>query len=144
MATFIKAGFWEKLCKPCKGYKGWLNLDELIQSLAPPAPEAAYKVYTALLTQTETDAPVATVLENTIGNIYWIRQTTGGYQGILLNAFVSGKSWAVATGDAIAGDFVQIGFNDENTVQIWNYDLCSGTCSLNDGTAIYIEIRVYN
>lgn len=106
--------------------------------------QSSYKVYTALLTQIETDAPVATVLENTIGNIYWIRQTTGGYQGILLNAFIPGKSWAVATGDAIAGDFVQIGFNDENTVQIWNYDLCSGTCSLIDGTAIYIEIRVYN
>jgi hypothetical protein len=34
MPTFIKAGFWEQLCKPCKGYKGWLNLDELIKSLA--------------------------------------------------------------------------------------------------------------
>jgi hypothetical protein len=34
MATFIKAGFWEQLCKPCTGYKGWLNLDELIKSLA--------------------------------------------------------------------------------------------------------------
>jgi hypothetical protein len=34
MSTFIKAGFWEQLCKPCKGYKGWLNLDELIKSLA--------------------------------------------------------------------------------------------------------------
>ena len=33
MATWIKAGFWEKLCKPCKGYKGWLNLDQLIQSV---------------------------------------------------------------------------------------------------------------
>ena len=33
MATWIKAGFWEELCKPCKGYKGWLNLDALIQSL---------------------------------------------------------------------------------------------------------------
>lgn len=31
MTTFIKAGFWEQLCKPCKGYKGWLNLDELIK-----------------------------------------------------------------------------------------------------------------
>jgi hypothetical protein len=34
MATFIKAGFWEQLCVPCKGYKGWLNLDELIKKLA--------------------------------------------------------------------------------------------------------------
>lgn len=44
MPTFIKAGFWEQLCKPCKGYKGWLNLDQLIQSVAstvvgPPGPQ---------------------------------------------------------------------------------------------------------
>lgn len=32
MATWIKAGFWETLCKNCKGYKGWLNLDQLIES----------------------------------------------------------------------------------------------------------------
>lgn len=30
-------------------------------------PLLPYKVYTALLTQTGTDAPVATVLENTLG-----------------------------------------------------------------------------
>lgn len=34
MATFIKAGFWEQLCKPCAGYKGWLNLDKLILDIA--------------------------------------------------------------------------------------------------------------
>lgn len=32
MPTFIKTGFWEKAKK---GYKEWLNLDELIQSLIP-------------------------------------------------------------------------------------------------------------
>ena len=31
MATWIKAGFWQELCKPCQGYKGWLNLDKLYQ-----------------------------------------------------------------------------------------------------------------
>lgn len=31
MPTFIKAGFWEKTCNPCNGYKGWLNLDQLIE-----------------------------------------------------------------------------------------------------------------
>lgn len=36
MATFIKAGFWEQLCKPCQGYKGWLNLDKLIADIAGP------------------------------------------------------------------------------------------------------------
>lgn len=38
MATFIKAGFWEQLCKPCKGYKGWLNLDEFVDSRVVPGP----------------------------------------------------------------------------------------------------------
>lgn len=28
MPTFIKAGFWEQTCRTCKGYNGWLNLDE--------------------------------------------------------------------------------------------------------------------
>ena len=44
MSTFIKTGFWEQLCKPCKGYKGWLNLDEFVKSVAstvvgPPGPQ---------------------------------------------------------------------------------------------------------
>lgn len=41
MPTFIKSGFWESLCIPCKGYKGWLNLDELIKSIAQlfPGPQ---------------------------------------------------------------------------------------------------------
>jgi len=43
MPTFIKAGYWEQLCAQCRGYKGWLNLDELIKKLAstvvgPPGP----------------------------------------------------------------------------------------------------------
>jgi hypothetical protein len=38
MPTFIKAGFWEQLCKPCKGYKGWLNLDEFVNSRVVPGP----------------------------------------------------------------------------------------------------------
>jgi hypothetical protein len=40
-----------------------------------------YKVYTALLTQTGTSAPVATVLENTLGEeIIWVRNDVGDYQ----------------------------------------------------------------
>lgn len=33
MPNFIKTGFWERTCLNCKGYNGWLNLDELINSL---------------------------------------------------------------------------------------------------------------
>jgi hypothetical protein len=39
MATWIKAGFWEQLCIPCKGYKGWLNLDQFVNERAVPGPE---------------------------------------------------------------------------------------------------------
>lgn len=55
MPTFIKAGFWETLCKKCTGYKGWLNLDQFVESKLP---QPAYKVYTALLTQSGADDPL--------------------------------------------------------------------------------------
>jgi hypothetical protein len=37
MATYIKTGFWEKRANPKQGYKGELNLDNLIASVAPPS-----------------------------------------------------------------------------------------------------------
>ena len=77
MPTYIKTGFWEKARK---GYKEWLNLDQLITnivtSLIPPAP--TYKVYTALLTQSGTTAPAATVLENTLGTTVTFSYTFAG------------------------------------------------------------------
>lgn len=30
MPTFIKAGFWKEICRPCNGYKDWLNLDKFV------------------------------------------------------------------------------------------------------------------
>lgn len=38
-----------------------------------------YKVYTALLTQTGGDDPVATVLQNTLGDLQWYRDSDGYY-----------------------------------------------------------------
>jgi hypothetical protein len=161
MATFIKAGFWEKLCKPCKGYKGWLNLDEFVQSFIP---KPTYKVFTALLTQSggsengyvfsgdltigityfidvitndsdftnvgapnnnygtyfvatgttpnnwgdgalryDTGAPVATVLENTIGNIWFTYTDFGSYSVESESLFTDAKTWVnpvIVLGDA--------------------------------------------
>lgn len=46
--------------------------------------EPKIKVYTALLTQTSTNAPVATVLQNTLGGtITWTRVDTGRYRGTI-------------------------------------------------------------
>lgn len=51
--------------------------------------EGGVREYVALLTQTGTDAPVAVVLENTLGgDLVWTRDGTGNYFGTLLNAFI--------------------------------------------------------
>lgn len=52
----------------------------------------AYKVYTALLTQTSTNAPGAIVLENTLGfPVNWVYYDTGYYYTTVVNNFPSGK-----------------------------------------------------
>jgi hypothetical protein len=206
MATFIKAGFWEQLCKPCRGYKGWLNLDELIKSLAPPAPEPAYRVYTALLTQSGGDsdaglidngivvgvtyritpygneigvdftnigapnnnagtyfvatgitpnswgintndswvlqynsgAPVVTVLENTIGNIWFTYDSTGYYYINSSDLFITDKTFTpINTNDTASGTII-FGYQGVNTIDIF----CSGGNDVLYKTPI--EIRVYN
>lgn len=55
---------------------------------------AGYLVYTALLTQTGTDAPVATVLENTLGGaVVWSYDDVGFYIATLVGAFTENKTW---------------------------------------------------
>ena len=59
-----------------------------VQAAARP-----YKVYTALLTQTGTNAPVATVLENTLGGtVVWTRTGIGIYNATLNGAFTTNKT----------------------------------------------------
>jgi hypothetical protein len=55
---------------------------------------SAYKVYTALLTQSGTNPPVATILENTIGNIVWSYSGVGQYSATLTGAFPVDKYFA--------------------------------------------------
>lgn len=53
-----------------------------------------YKVYTALLTQAGTNAPVATVLENTLGGtVVWSYDGVGQYRATLASAFTQNKTW---------------------------------------------------
>lgn len=55
-----------------------MSVEDFAASL--PAPEPAYKIYTALLTQTGTNNPVITVLENTLGTtVSIIRNGLGSY-----------------------------------------------------------------
>ena len=64
-----------------------------------------YKVYTALLTQSGTDAPVATVLQNTLGGtVVWTRDNAGVYYGTLVGAFTVNKT-AIIRGASFSGVF---------------------------------------
>jgi len=207
MATFIKTGFWEKARK---GYKEWLNLDELIQSLAPPAPEPAYKVFTALLTQSggsafgdrvsgdtltlgvtyliavnpdnedltifgapnsnvgthficttvgvltsanlyfDYGAPVTTVLENTIGNIWFTYVDTGQYYINSPNLFTNNKTYTVIQlwgDDGVSTRTGVVQRFDSSILALYNHDY-TGEYLVNTigyfGFLTSIEIRVYN
>lgn len=83
MATFIKAGFWEQLCKPCKGYKGWLNLDEFVTSRAIPGPQGPPGSPNGLFSQTGNSVPVTgTNVESSIinGGVGTLSVPANGFQ----------------------------------------------------------------
>lgn len=62
-------------------------------------------VYRALLTQSGTNAPVATVLENTLGgNIVWSYSEIGYYIGTLAGAFTNDKTYIAAMATATLSD----------------------------------------
>lgn len=107
-----------------------------------------YKVYTALLTQSKQDNPIATILENTLGRIDWARGSFAGiYTGTLNGAFVVGKTWVnniplVRAKSPLNESFVEYN-KDVNTITI--------ITSNQNGTPVddllnnsSIEIRVYN
>ena len=91
-------------------------------------PEAGYKVYKAILKQSGTDAPVATVLENTVGEVVWSRQSVGSYRATLQGAFPEGKCiFRINSGTTSAFSYSLIR-NDTDTMALLVYSVeVSGT-----------------
>ncbi len=99
-----------------------------------------YKVYTALLTQTGTSAPIASVFENTLGGtVVWSYVGVATYRATLAGVFTSNKTAVFpdnvtfATGDYysvadIQTDYVEITTNDNGVLPPF----------------FTFEIRVYN
>lgn len=122
------------------------NIVSYICNNQPVSP--AYKVYTALLTQSGTDDPIAVVLENTIGNIVWTRDNSGVYTGRLNSAFTTDKTALFIQKDVSLckvlivpkdNSIIRI---DSDTIQIYTYDDSFLIDSVLNKTSI--EIRVYN
>lgn len=107
-----------------------------------------YKVYTALLTQTGTSAPVATVLENTLGGtVVWTRVSSGYYVATLTGAFIENKTFI------LMGSNININDVDSATLNTDSLNIDSFTlATLDTNTQAFdeillntsIEIRVYN
>lgn len=109
---------------------------------------STYKVYTALLTQTSNNAPVATVLENTLGGTPTFTYIgIGVYQMTLNGSFNSSKTWVVggsADVNAGGGDFATLDIRrlNDNIISLRTYDNFTGADNMLVNTSI--EIRVYN
>lgn len=97
------------------------------------------KRYVALLTQSGTDAPVATVLENSLGGtVVWTRNDVGDYIATLAAAFPEAKTTFVI-GNRMAGydsfpTCVIAPFASANTLEIFtiNADVAGGTAARSD------------
>lgn len=134
--------FFGKLFEPKEAVKALIiKINEIIDSLNSSGP--AYKEYVAILNQSGTNAPEATIVSNEIGNIVWARTGEGSYTGTLTNGFPLTKTVAFIND---TNEFVNIrmfiGVGDDNTVYISTQDGITPTDDLLGQT--YILIRVYN
>jgi len=110
-------------------------------STAKQGDSLPYLKYIALLSQGGTDAPVATVLENTLGGtVVWTYDAVGSYIGTLAGAFTANKT-ALMVGNAINGGNYY-GRDNSNDVFLVTFD-SSFTESDGQLSETMIEIRVY-
>jgi hypothetical protein len=127
----------EELYSQTSGVSEKFTLEQAKEYIRP------YKVYTALLTQ-DTSAPIATVLENTLGeDVVWSRNKAGSYKASsiidfeLLNTFI--LCGAVKISNAVIVTTIDP-INKDITLQTHSSGL------LSDNILYYtsFEIRVYN
>jgi hypothetical protein len=91
----------------------------------------------------DTGAPVVTVLENTIGNIYWTYVSPGVYFANLTGAFPEGKTYQVIGDSYGVGSINRVEWNNVNGVLVQTL-LYTFTPDDNLLDRTPIEIRVYN
>lgn len=102
-----------------------------------PAP----KIYRALISQSGTGDPVATVLENTLGfNVTWVRQSTGYYQA--LGFPDTGSEMALCSLIGMSNDPTNINCGASDIGEIWTFKPGDTNTSYDNWYA-QIEILIY-
>lgn len=101
------------------------------------------RVYTALINQSGTTAPVATILHNTLnGNIIWTRDSTGIYIGTLTGAFAENTT-AILINNQDSTKTLVGGYATANTIYLTQRDAVSPFNLTDVISNATIEIRVY-
>jgi hypothetical protein len=109
-------------------------------------PTPAYKVYSVLLSQTGTSAPVATILENTLGvTPVWNYQSQGLYYVQANGVFINNKTTVTVSPlpNGLLGAYSAISFNGNDWVYI-DVKQANGQSTNNSLSKTFFEIRVYN
>ena len=122
-----KSGFWS-----------------LVTSSAP-AGNVAVKAYRALVTQSSTSAPTATVLENSLGGtVVWARGSTGTYTATLAAAFTADKTFVMSSGSTGAITAVKDVVTARTSADVITVNTgAAGTAADGILSAYAIEILVY-
>jgi hypothetical protein len=96
-----------------------------------------YKVYIAKLTQVGTDAPIPTVLTNTLGGeLVWTRDGEGAYLGTLVGGFPDENKVYFGLGFNPGGSVDGVFWNSEDVVEIT-------TDGVDESLEDVVEIRVF-
>lgn len=106
----------------------------------------SYKVYTAILSQSGTNAPVPTVFENTLGGtVVWTRSGVGAYLATLMGSFDISKTVFMSANNAYASAtpvYYQASCLNADQCRIIAVLGTTPTDSIIGG--LLFEIRVYN
>ena len=105
-----------------------------------------YTVYTALITQADADAPVATVLQNTTGGtITWTRTSTGRYVAAISGAaYTTNKTFVMVTSGGNSDMILRPVVTATTAIDWYNIDSSDNAVSDTIAATTTVEIRIYS
>lgn len=129
------------------GNTGWEAL--LSSDATGKVSGSGVKVYRALLTQDASDAPVATVRENSLGGtVVWTRTGAGEYVGTLTGAFLAAKYFIARPSNsyAVAGELASVtllrGSDDTVLMKVQKTDVTIPETVYADGYLVECSVEI--
>ena len=105
-----------------------------------------YTVYTALITQAGTAAPVATVLQNTTGGTFtWTRTSTGRYVATISGTtYTADKTTVLVTSGGNNDNILRPRITATTAIDWYNIDSSDNAVSDTIAETTTVEIRIYS